>query len=100
MSAPKWKYDENDIRLMNDEIDRLAAENERLKADMAKSCDDGRDGPESYWSCERANRAEAENERLRAALEEYGWHKPTCDYDIPRRGCTCGFEAALAHQGI
>jgi len=41
---------------------------------------------------------EAENERLVAALEDYGEHGSSCDYTGEARKwvCVCGLDAALA----
>ena len=43
---------------------------------------------------------EAENERLKEALQEYGWHKNSCAYVQGLRGnsideCDCGFSQVL-----
>ena len=49
--------------------------------------------------------AEAERDRLRAALEKYGEHGAMCKYLLPSPGiygahiCTCGFRAALRGEG-
>jgi hypothetical protein len=78
----------------HDEIRMLRAENERLRATLAQSCEDERS---QMWEatggggCSRAISAEVENERLRAALQELA------DDDGPH---SVGYYQRLAREAL
>ena len=85
----RWK---SEARGSWDRNQALIAEVERLKgaryrADMAE---------------QRAEAAEADNARLRAALRRYGGHLGTCEIVLAECNgipCTCGLVAALSDGG-
>src|SRR3990172_76722 len=64
-----WKPDSDSPgRLVTAEVIDYVADNDRLRAAIASSCDEQR--YEALGACERASKAEAEIEKLRAVLKD------------------------------
>jgi hypothetical protein len=50
---------------------------------------------EASWLTRKLNEALKERDRLQRALEKYGDHRLSCDWDTKWAVCTCGLQAAL-----
>jgi hypothetical protein len=75
-----------DTETVDETINRLQAENERLRAREEEALNG--EAAAEY----RARQAEVEVERLRAAFSRYGDHDRACDArENALYACTCGF---------